>query len=113
VIENKFFYPYTYIWIYTYPELAGQLLEIQNNFQHILQFEDNQNFDKRFDQPILTKRRGRPIGRPNRQDSWKNTAAPEWKPTKKIEVPWDPNTIATLTNSKNDVNSVHFCTPNH
>jgi hypothetical protein len=35
--------PYSYNWIYTYPELAIQVPEIQNNFQHLLQFEGNQN----------------------------------------------------------------------
>ncbi len=87
--------------------------EIQNNFQHILQFEDNQNFDILLDQPILRKRRGRPFGKRNRQDSWKNTATPEWKPTQKFELPWDPDTIATRTRSKNDVNCVHPNVPVH
>ena len=38
---NQEFDPYTYIWIYTYPELAIQNPDIQENFQHILQFEEN------------------------------------------------------------------------
>ena len=33
------FDPHTYIWIYTYTELAVQNPVIQENFQHILHFE--------------------------------------------------------------------------
>jgi hypothetical protein len=70
---NQEFYPYTYIWIYTYPEIAIQNPAIQQNFQHILQFEDQQ---------IQQRRRGRSQGSKNLIESWKNTVAPEWKPPK-------------------------------
>ena len=77
---NQEFDPYTYIWIYTYPEFARQNPVIEQNFQHILQFEDNLPLD----QPI--ERRGRPSGSKNLKESWTNTANPAWKPNRKINI---------------------------
>jgi hypothetical protein len=73
------FDPYTYIWIYTYPELAIQNPAIQQNFQHILQFEDNFDLEQNILLDQQDQQRGRSKGSRNRTDSWKNTAAPEWK----------------------------------
>ena len=76
------FDPYTYIWIYTYPELAIQNPAIQQNFQHILQFEDNFDLEQNILLDQQDQQRGRSQGSRNQTDSWKNTAAPEWKPPK-------------------------------
>jgi hypothetical protein len=45
VDPNQEFYPYKYIWIYTYPEIALQNPAIQQNFQHFLQFQGNFNLE--------------------------------------------------------------------
>ena len=95
------FAPYTYIWIYTYPELARQHPVIGNNFQHILQFENNFEPDIPLDQPIEERRRGRPIGSKTQKESWKNTAAAAWKPNKNLKLNNDPDSIASRTRSKN------------
>ena len=41
--------------------------------------------------------RGRQLGSKNRPESWKNTAAPAWKPTSKIKIESDPDSIASRT----------------
>ena len=78
------FDPYTYIWIYTYPEIARQNPVIENNFQHILQFEDNFEPEIPLDQPIERRKRGRPVG----------------SKTQKANPNPDPDSIASRTRSK-------------
>ena len=97
-----------YIWIYSYPEIAVQNPVIQEHFPHILQFEDNfvQNFNVPLDPNEQPRRRGRRQGSRNRQDSWKNTAAPEWRPKSKNETPQDPESIASRTRSKQHVDQI-------
>jgi hypothetical protein len=51
--------------------LAGQIPEVKENFQHILQFEDNQNFNLPLYPTVQVAKRGRPPGKTNQQDSWK------------------------------------------
>jgi hypothetical protein len=71
------FDPYSCFWIYEYPELAIQNPVIQENFQHILQFEGN--FDLEEILPLdqeNQRRKGRPQGSKNLKQSLKNTAAP-------------------------------------
>ena len=41
--------------------------------------------------------RGRQLGSKNKPDSWKNTAAPAWKPASKIKLETDPDSIASRT----------------
>ncbi len=84
------FDPYTYIWIYTYPEFARQNPVIEQNFQHILQFENDIEPEIPLDQPINDSRRGRPVGSKNQKDSWTNTANPAWKPNKRVNIDIDP-----------------------
>jgi hypothetical protein len=72
---------YTYIWIYTYPELAILNTAIQQNFQYILQSEDNFEPDNNnsLNQQNQQRRRGRPQGSRNLTERWKNTVASKWK----------------------------------
>ena len=94
------FDPYTYIWIYTYPEFARQNPLIEQNFQHILQFENDIEPDLPLDQPVYESRRGRPIGSKNQKDSWTNTANQAWKPNKKVNIDIDPDSVSSRTRSK-------------
>jgi hypothetical protein len=66
---DKAFDPFSYIWCYSYPDIAAQNPIPQEYFQHILEFENNivdqleeeqQNFPP--PAPIIPKRRGRPPG---------------------------------------------------
>ena len=41
--------------------------------------------------------KGRQLGSKNRPESWKNTAAPAWKPASKIKIEIDPDSIASGT----------------
>jgi hypothetical protein len=58
---------------------------------------------------ITLGHRGRQPGSRNQPNSWKNTAAPKWKPPSKIVVEADPEAIATRTRSKQvqDVSADH------
>ena len=94
------FDPYTYIWIDTYPELARQNQYIENNFQHILHFEENFEPVIPLEQPIEQARRGIPIGSKNLKDSWANPANPVWKPNKTFDSVIDPNSMSSRTRSK-------------
>jgi hypothetical protein len=60
--SDQEFDPYTYSWVYTCPEIAIQNPAIQQNFQHILQFEDHFEPENPLDQLIQQRRRGRPQG---------------------------------------------------
>jgi hypothetical protein len=52
-----------------YPELAFQNPVIQQNFQHILQFEDNFGFEQNLLLDQQDQQRGRPQGSRNRSNS--------------------------------------------
>ena len=98
------FDPYTYIWIYTYPEIAVQNPEIQLNFQHILQFDNFENENNNLlDQQIPQKKRGRPPGSKNKTESWKNYIASEWKPPRNIISGQDSDAVSSRTRSKQHV----------
>ena len=71
------FDPYTYIWIYSYPELAVQNPIIEQNFQHILQFEEN--FEQEPELPPdhqVQIKRTRPQSSKNRPGTWKKYSSP-------------------------------------
>jgi hypothetical protein len=63
--KDQEFDPYTYIWIYSYPEIAVQNPLIHQNFQHTLQLEDQFEPENSLDQLIQQRRRGRPQGSKN------------------------------------------------
>jgi hypothetical protein len=63
----KAFDPFSYIWCYSYPDIAARNPILQEYFQHILEFENNivdQPEDKQPNlpppAPIIPKRRDRP-----------------------------------------------------
>ena len=99
--------------IYTYPEIAVQNPAIQQHFPHIPQFEENfePEIELMLDQPVQPQRRGRRQGNRNRQDSWKNLAAPGWKPKSKFEPNQDPDSISTR--SKQNVDQIFSIAPAH
>jgi hypothetical protein len=59
--------------------LAGQNLVIQQNFQHILQLQENFDVEENlpFNQQNQPQPRGRSQGSKNQKKCWKNTAAPK------------------------------------
>jgi hypothetical protein len=78
------FDPNTYFWIYTYPELAVQNPVIQENFEHILQ--DEENFD-----PGLNLL-------PNQEEKTDGNPCVEAKPKKtKFSPVLNPDSIAART----------------
>ena len=103
------FDPFSYIWCYSYPEIAAQNPALQEHFQHILQFEDNfegENLDNAHleDQPIPNQieeptqpqpqqpaRRGKP---PKQKEE-----DPEYKPRSVTSIP-DPKSIARRTRAR-------------
>ncbi len=97
------FDPHTYIWIYSYPELAIQNPLSQENFKHVLQFEDQFEPENPLDQLIQQRRRGRPQGSKNLTESWKNTVASEWKPRQTCIPIQNPDSNTSRTRSKHHV----------
>jgi hypothetical protein len=77
---------------------------IQQNFQHILQFEDQFEPENPLDQLIQKQRRGGPQGSKNLSLSWKNTIASEWKPPKTLIPTSDLDSVSSRTRSKHHVN---------
>jgi hypothetical protein len=82
--------------------LAGKNPVIQNNFQHISQFEDNidQEQNLLLNQPVQQLRRRKSQGSKNQKDSWKNSASPEWRPNKNLKTNFDPDAVASRARSK-------------
>jgi hypothetical protein len=95
---DQTFDPFSYIWCYTYPQIAAQNPILQAHFQHILQFENNiedpqlpnhpdpepvqDQIEPEFAQPVLppptpvAPKRGRPLGSKNKPKSEQAAPAP-------------------------------------
>ncbi len=81
---------------------------MQENFQHILQFENNFDIenDKPLDQQIPQKRKGRPQGSKNKTERWKYSNSSDWKPPRNIISGQDPDAVSSRTRSKQHVDQI-------
>ena len=65
---DKSFDPFSYIWCYSYPDIAARNPILLQYFQHILGFENNvENLPEiELPVPVIPKKRGRPLGSKNK-----------------------------------------------